>query len=39
MYINYNVKHNDKDPKFKFGDRVRIPKYENFRKGLHYKLV
>ena len=34
MYINYNVKHNDKDPKFKFGDRVRIPKYENvFAKG------
>ena len=34
MYINYNVTHNDKDPKFKFGDRVRIPKYENiFAKG------
>ena len=33
-YINFGVENNDKDPKFKVGDHVRIPKYENiFVKG------
>ena len=33
-YINTGKKVNDKDPKFKVGDRVRIPKYKNiFAKG------
>ena len=29
MYIDYGVKHNDKDPKYKVGDHVRISKYKN----------
>ena len=29
MYIRYSVKHNDKDPKFKVIDHVRISKYKN----------
>ena len=34
MYINYHAEYNDKDPKLKVGDRVRIPKYKNiFAKG------
>ena len=33
-YININKKINDKDPKFKVGDHVRISKYKNiFAKG------
>ena len=33
-YINANKEINNKDPKFKVGDRVRIPKYKNiFAKG------
>ena len=33
-YINFKKKVNDKDPKFKVGDHVRISKYENlFAKG------
>ena len=33
-YINTDKKTNDKDPKFKVGDRVRISKYKNsFAKG------
>ena len=33
-YINTDEKINNKDPKFKFGDRVRISKYKNiFAKG------
>ena len=33
-YAEYNVNSNDKDPKFKIGDHVRIPKYKNiFAKG------
>ena len=33
-YINSNKEVNDKDPKFKVGDRVRISKYKNiFAKG------
>ena len=33
-YIDYNVEHNYKDPKFKVGDHVRISKYKNtFAKG------
>ena len=28
-YIAYSKKVNDKDPKFKFGDHVRISKYQN----------
>ena len=33
-YINTNKETNDKDPKFKVGDRVRISKYKNiFAKG------
>ena len=27
-YIEYNVNSNDKDPKFKIGDHVRIWKYK-----------
>ena len=35
--IGFDVEHNDKDPKFKVGDDVRISKYKNvFAKG--YKL-
>ena len=33
-YINTDKKINNKDPKFKVGDRVRISKYKNiFAKG------
>ena len=33
-YAEYNVDSNDKDPKFKIGDHVRISKYKNiFTKG------
>ena len=33
-YAEYNEDFNEKDPKFKVGDRVRIPKYKNiFSKG------
>ena len=33
-YIDSSKEYNDKDPKFKFGDIVRISKYENiFAKG------
>ena len=37
--IDYDVEHNDEDPKFKVGDHenVKIQKY--FCKGLHSKLV
>ena len=28
-YINIDKEVNDKDPKFKFGDHVRISKYKN----------
>ena len=28
-YIDFNKENNDKDPKFKFGDHVRISKYRN----------
>ena len=34
QYIDFGKKSNDKDPKFKAGDHVRISKYENiFAKG------
>ena len=34
IYINTDKETNDKDPKFKVGDRVRISKYKNiFAKG------
>ena len=33
-YAEYNVESNEKDPKFKIGDHVRISKYKNiFSKG------
>ena len=33
-YINFEKEVNDKDPKFKIGDHVRISKYKNiFAKG------
>ena len=33
-YTKYNVDSNEKDPKFKTGDHVRISKYKNnFAKG------
>ena len=34
-YIKHNMlNNNDKDPRFKVGDRVRLPKYKNiFAKG------
>ena len=33
-YAEYNVKSNEKDPKFQVGDHVRIPKYKDiFAKG------
>ena len=33
-FIDNGVEHNDKDPKFKVGDHVRISKYKNvFAKG------
>ena len=32
--IDYDVQHNNKDPKFKVGDHVRISKYKyRFRRG------
>ena len=38
-YIDFSVKHNDKDPKFKVDDHVKISKYINiFTKRLHSKL-
>ena len=34
MELRYNTEANDKDPKFKVGDHVRISKYKNiFAKG------
>ena len=34
FYADYNVDYNGKDPKFRAGDHVRIPKYKNvFAKG------
>ena len=40
IYIEYCVQHNDKDPKSKDGDRVRITKCKNiFYEGIHSKLV
>ena len=34
MYIDFDVENNDKDPKFKTGDHVRISKHKNiFDKG------
>ena len=34
MSINFNKENNKEDPKFKFGDNVRISKYKNvFAKG------
>ena len=40
-YINTDKETNDKDPKFKVGDRVRISKYKKniTKKQLHSKLV
>ena len=39
-YIDVNKDNNDRDPKFKIGDIVRISKYKNsFCKRLHSKLV
>ena len=32
-YINFNVEKNDKDPKVKVGDHIRIIKYKNIAKG------
>ena len=33
-FAEYNEESNEKDPKFKVGDHVRIPKYKNiFAKG------
>ena len=33
-YIDFGIENNDKDPKFEFGDHVRISKYKNiFAKG------
>ena len=33
-FVEYNEESNEKDPKFKVGDRVRISKYKNtFAKG------
>ena len=33
-YIDFGIEHNDKDPKFKIGDHVRISKHKNiFAKG------
>ena len=33
-YISFVTENNDKDPKFKFGDHLRISKYKNiFAKG------
>ena len=34
IYIDFGIENNEKDPKFKVGDHVRIPKYKNiFAKG------
>ena len=35
-HIEYGVEHNDKEPKFDFGDHVRISKYKNTT--LHPKI-
>ena len=32
-YINFKVEKNDKDPKVKVGDHIRITKYKNIAKG------
>ena len=32
-YINFKVEKNDKDPKVKVGDHIRITKYKNMAKG------
>ena len=34
IYLDFGIENNDKDPKFKVGDYVRISKYKNiFGKG------
>ena len=39
-YINFGIENNDKDPKFKVGDHLRISKYKKyFCRRLHPKLV
>ena len=40
IYIDFEKEVNDKDPKFKVGDYVRISKYKKiFAKWIHAKLV
>ena len=39
IYFDYGIENNNKDPKFKVGDHVREPKYQNvFFKWLRSKL-
>ena len=38
-YINFNKEDNDKDPKFKVGDHVRISKYKNILQKDTHTLV
>ena len=37
-YIDFNVKRNDKDPKFKVGDHVRTSKQKHFCERLYSKF-
>ena len=38
-YIDFGIKVNDNDPKFKVGDHVRISKYKNIFAKVYSKLV
>ena len=38
-YIDFIKENNEKDPKFKIGDIVRISKYKNNFASLHFTLV
>ena len=38
-YIDFGVKNNDNDPKFKVGDLARISKYRNICKKVMFRIA
>ena len=39
LYLDFGMENNDKDPKFKIDDYVRISKYKNIFAVLLFKLI
>ena len=39
LYLDFGMENNDKDPKFKIDDYVRISKYQNIFAVLLFKLI